>query len=65
MKKIILRAIQSDDLTYYDSENFDISPDGKVFYGEIKNSFNSWVDLNDDIDYEEITLSKVGKNNLQ
>lgn len=60
-QKVILRAIQSEETTYYDSENFHDSPDGKVFYSELKNSLNSWIDLNDEVDFEELTLGKIGK----
>ena len=59
-QKLILRAIQTESNLYYDNSNFRISPDGKVFYDLLKTSFNSWLELNEEVDYEEIDTEKIG-----
>jgi hypothetical protein len=63
-QNIILRAIQGDDETYYDNDNFEASPDFRVFRDEIDDSFNSWLDQNNDIDIDDIDIDTVGKTTI-
>lgn len=59
-QKIILRAIQNETNDYYNSENYEQSPDYIVFYGYVEISFNSWLEVNDEIDFEDLSIKKIG-----
>ncbi len=59
-QNLILRAIQDESNIYYESSNFLDSPDGRVFGDMLDASFNLWLETNDEIEYEELSINTIG-----
>lgn len=61
-QKLILRIIQNkSDFEFYNSENFNFSPDGRIFLRKIENSLNSWKDQNRDLVEAGVKSSSIKK----
>ena len=64
-QNIILRSIQDEANIFYDSENFLESPDANIFENNIKSSFDSWLDINEEIDYEDLDIETIGEKDVK
>lgn len=60
--QLILRIIQKNG-EYYNSSNYLISPDGKIFADRIRSKFSAWVESGV-VDPSNITASTVAPNLL-
>lgn len=59
-QKIILRSIQNENYVFYENNNFEHSPDGRIFADSLSTSFNAWLELNTSVEYEELSLLTIG-----
>lgn len=60
-QKLILRLIQGNDFNLYSEYNFLDSPDGQIFADIIENNFSSWIDVNDSIPLETLTIEQISE----